>query len=128
MEEERMSKTDQAIAALKAAHPMKNRGHAFVVLKEAGLTGSGRVFNAAVAAYEAEFGVSLGKSAGAKRAEQQQALRAQAHQMSAEEVKEHIAEIDGADQLFWAAWKVFRHEGKWANKLTAADFAVHFSG
>jgi len=52
--------------------------------------------------------------------------RAIAHTMSAEAVKEHIDDIDEADQLFWACWKVFKYEGKWSKSLKTSDFAVHF--
>lgn len=58
----KQTKTQKATEALIAhgAYGVKNRGHAFIIIKEAGLAGSGRVFNAAVAAFEEHFGVKLG--------------------------------------------------------------------
>jgi hypothetical protein len=57
----------------------------------------------------------------------QKDLRAVAHTMSAEAVKEHIEDIESADALFWALWKVFKYERKWSKSLKASDFAVHFN-
>ena len=107
-----MNKTEQATAALTAAHPIANRGHAYKVLAANGLTGSGRVFNGAVKAYESSNNVSLGATAARKRETENESLRAQAHQMSAGAVRDHIDEIGSADSLFWACWKVFKHEGQ----------------
>lgn len=111
-------------------HEVSNRGHAFVILKEAGLSGSGAVFNAAVKEYErvVRDGELLGKSAARRRDDESMSLRAQAFQMSADAVRKHIDDIDEPDQLFWACWKVFRHEGKWSKQLKTKHFAVHFSG
>lgn len=120
------NKTEQATAALLAADEVKSRGHAFMILKARGLTGSGRVFNGAVKAYEAERGIELGKSQSAQRTSDDATNRATAHQMSADDVTDHINNIEKADSLFWACWKVFRHEGKWETKLSVADFATHF--
>ena len=121
-----MTKTQQAGQALLNAHPIKNRGHAFVTLKEAGLTGSGAVFNGAVKIYEAQHG-PLGQSAAAERKQRDSDLRAKAHQMSAAQVSAHLNAIDGPDPLFWALWKVFKHEGKWSKQLRTGDFAIHFN-
>lgn len=121
----KQTNTQQARAALLAAAPLRDRGHAFQILKAAGLTGSGAVFNAAVKAYEAERG-PLGQSAAASRQQRDADLRAKAHQMSASDVRAHIAAIAQADPLFWACWNVFKNEGKWAKALTKADFANHF--
>jgi len=121
-----MTKSEAAGRALIDAGEVKNRGHAFVILKEAGLSGSGAVFNRAVAIYEEHTGAELGKSASAQRAAREKALRARAHQMSSSEVLQHIEKIDSADDLFWACWKVFRHEGKWVKQLNSGDFAKHF--
>ncbi len=121
-----MNKTEQATVALINTHPLSNRGHAFVVLKDAGLSGSGRVFNAAVKKYEEHFDLQLGKSTAAKRDKRDKDLRAVAHQTSANDVLEHINEIDVADALFWAFWKAFKYEGKWSKSLQVKDFAVHF--
>ena len=52
--------------------------------------------------------------------------RATAHRMSKSEVLGHIEEIEEADELFWAIWKVFKYEGKWSKSLSSSDFAVHF--
>lgn len=120
------TKTEIATAEL-LRHDVKNRGHAFVILKEAGLSGSGAVFNKSVAEYEKQKGVKLGKSEFRNRAETNGKLRAQAFQMSAAAVKEHIDEIDEPDSLFWACWNVFRYEGKWSRQLKTSDFAVHFN-
>jgi len=120
------SKTEMAIQKLLEHEEISNRGHAFIILKEAGLSGSGAVFNKAVKAWEEVHG-ALGKSAAAKLRDKKQRLRAHAHQMSADEVIEHINDIDSADDLFWACWNVFKYEGKWARKLKCADFAVHFN-
>ena len=123
----KMTKSEQAGAALIAAGEVKNRGHAFTILREAGLSGSGAVFNRAVSIYEKHHGCELGKSASAKRADEDKRLRAAAHQMSAADVKRHIETIEEADPLFWACWKVFRNESKWKNTLNTSDFAVHFT-
>ena len=121
------SKTQLATEELLKHDEIANRGHAYVILKEANLTGSGRVFNAAVAAWEDAKGQLLGRSAGSQRADREKDLRAHAHQMSADDVKEHIDKIDQPDPLFWAIWKVYRDEGKWSNLLSKDDFAVHFT-
>ena len=126
-----MTKTEQAIKVLKE-NDVANRGHAYLLLKQAGLAGSGRVFNTAVKAYEFDRGVTLGKSAAARNAETDADSRrrnqALAHQMSAKDVRDHIEAIKQADQLFWLCWRLFRDEGKWANHLSTGDFAVHFNG
>lgn len=121
-----MNKTEEAAQVLLDAPEVKNRGHAFVILQKQGLTGSGAVFGGAVAAFEAERGVVLGKSRASKRADEDAVARAQAQQMSAEAVSDHISSIEKADRLFWACWRAFRDEGKWSNSLASADFAVHF--
>jgi len=123
----KLSKTEMAIAVLLAEKEIANRGHAFKILQSHGLTGSGAVFNKAVAAYEAERDIKLGNAAAKQERLDKKALRAKAHQSSAAEVREHIESIDHADAFFWACWKVFRYEGKWANSLSTSDFAVHFS-
>lgn len=124
----KISKTELAAQALIAAGEITNRGHAYKVLAEAELCGSGVVFNGAIKAYCKHAGISeLGKSASAQRREDEKRARANAHQSSAEEVLEHIASIKAADQKFWDFWHVFKYEGKWQNKLSTSDFAVHFN-
>lgn len=122
------TKTQLAIDALiNHEGGIKNRGHAFKVLSDAGLTGSGQVYNKAVRAYEFQTGEKLMHRRKRQRAIDEEKYRAQAHQMSADEVIAHVNDIDEADELFWACWKVFRYEGKWQKALKADDFAVHFS-
>ena len=64
-----MTKTQEAADVLIAAFPVTNRGHAYKLLANAGLTGSGKVFNAAVKQYEDEYGVTLQKSTAQQRRE-----------------------------------------------------------
>ena len=118
------TKTEMATEEL-LRHDLADRGHAFTMLRKAGLhRAGGAVFNAAVRNYEAERGVSLGKSKSQMRHEENARLRALAYQMSADEVREEIT--NGATQLFWMCWKIFRDDGKWGKQLKVSDFAVNF--
>ena len=126
-EMKKLTKTEAATNELLKHDEISNRGHAFVILKKAGLAGSGAVFNRAIKAYEEVKNCELGKSASRDRADTKKENRARAHCWSAEDVKEHIRKIDKADEIFWACWEVFRHEGKWSKQLKTSDFAVHFN-
>ena len=123
----KLNKTELATQELMKHEEISNRGHAFIILKEAGLNGSGIVFNKAVKNWEEARGIRLGKSASRERADTEKDMRARAHCMSVAEVREHIESIAKADSLFWACWKVFRHEGKWNKQMKIAEFAVHFN-
>lgn len=114
-----------ADALLAVGKTIKNRQHAWIVLRDAGLTGSQQVVNAAIAEYEKHFDVVLGDS----RAVQQRNtnLAAQAHQMSADEVLAYLDKIDAATPLFWVLWRLYKDSGKWKNQLKQQDFARHFA-
>ena len=123
----KLTKTEQAINELLKHDDIKNRSHAFMILKESGLSGSGAVFNKAVTAWQDAKGRELGKPAARTRVDEAKENRARAHCWSAADVKAHIDKIDKADSMFWACWNVFKNEYKWRKQLSTADFAVHFN-
>ena len=76
-----MTKTEKGLAALNEAYPIRNRGHAFMVLKSAGICSIGggapsrRLFTSCVKAYQEQHGVILGKSKAALAREAEQVGR-----------------------------------------------------
>ena len=74
-----MTKTEKGLEALNAAHPIKNRGHAYIVLKDAGVCTDGpasaRLYTKCVKLYQEEHGITLGKSKRQLQREAEKAAR-----------------------------------------------------
>lgn len=126
--------TEKSYAALMAYDgEILNRGHAYFILKKAGQDGSPRVFLRALRKYESAKQVKLAGKNDAERRAGRIACDRVARGMSAEEVRCHLVRMKGApDELFWACWKLFRHEGYWRGSriydenVRTKDFAMHF--
>lgn len=73
------TKTETGVEALNAAHPIKNRGHAYIVLKEAGVctkgAASARLYTKCVKLYQQQHGITLGKSKAQMQREAEKAAR-----------------------------------------------------
>lgn len=114
-----------AADALIAAHPIANRGDAFMVLKNVHLhEGGAKVYSAALKIYEETFDVKLKKIDYKAKQDARNAETNKARTMTADDVRHHIAKINAGDGLFWACWRAFK-ENRYAG-LDVKDFAVHF--
>ena len=117
---------EQAASVLAKGEP-KNRGHAFLILKDAGLDNLGpHLYNEVIAAYELKTEVTLGNS----RKRTMDIAKAEAkkisHQMEHSDVTEHVSKMDKKpDTLFYECWDLYKN-GKWDGELEAALFTDKF--
>ena len=106
-------------------HPVKDRGTAMNLIWKTGLPRAyENVAHAAIREYKKLKGVDLEPALSIK---EKQKLRKKAKNMTAQQVKDHIASIDRADFLFWMCWRQFKDHQKWQAELVKADFSIHFN-
>lgn len=115
---------ERAAALLCDNHPVPNRGRAAQILYRAGLDRQHEdILSAAVRLYEQRKDCRLTEALSDT---EKKRLRAKARRMTAQQVKDHIAQIDKADYLFWACWRQYKDKRRWRAELTVSDFSIHF--
>lgn len=116
----KLTKTQSASDALiGVGGEVKNRQHAWVIVKDAGLASSQRVVNKAIAEYERHFNVTLGDSKAVRR--QKAKLEEQVRKMSSGEVWHWLRNNHTTTPLFWTMQRL-QKDGMWEGELSSADF------
>jgi len=122
----------RAFKILKA-NPVKNRGHAYRLINDAGIKTNKDFFNGVVSYYEFRTGKSLGLTNSQKRKLEAKRkhmhllpLKEQARLMNIKEVRSFLYDnYSLLDELFFHLDDLHRYEGMWP-ELTREDFRHYY--
>jgi len=116
-----------AVKVLYDNHPVKNRGHAYRLIKEADIEVDSKMFNSIVTYYEFRRQIFLGHSKWTKKRLSNLPVKKQAELMSQAEVRFFLYNTERLDELFWLLWERFKREKAWWGRLTKDDFRHYYN-